>query len=118
MIILQLSLRGFEFRLLMFYKVKFLPVSWHFMTDGYTELTETFIKLNCFLHFDLREDGNQQSQTSFQSNTQTLRWNPFLIKVYLSLLQDSYQLASELDNAWEQSIKSGSPIKVDSALRR
>ncbi|GAU50920.1 hypothetical protein TSUD_191360, partial [Trifolium subterraneum] len=32
-------------------------------------------------------------------------------------IEDSYQLASELDNAWEQSIKSGSPIKVDSALR-
>ncbi|XP_045829789.1 zeaxanthin epoxidase, chloroplastic-like [Trifolium pratense] len=32
-------------------------------------------------------------------------------------IEDSYQLASELDNAWEQSIKSRSPIKVDSALR-
>jgi hypothetical protein len=61
-------------------------VSWHFMTDGYTEVTETFIKLNCFLHFDLREDGDQQSQTSSQSNTQTLRWNPFLIKVYFIVI--------------------------------
>nr|AIP98334.1 ZEP [Medicago sativa] len=32
-------------------------------------------------------------------------------------IEDSYQLAKELDNAWEQSIKSGNPIKVDSALR-
>ncbi|XP_020238179.1 zeaxanthin epoxidase, chloroplastic isoform X2 [Cajanus cajan] len=32
-------------------------------------------------------------------------------------IEDSYQLAWELDNAWEQSIKSRSPIDVDSSLR-
>lgn len=32
--------------------------------------------------------------------------------------QDGYQLAWELENAWEQSIKSGSPIDIDSSLRR
>jgi len=67
----------------------------------------------------LREDGDQDSQTSTPSNTQIVRQNPFLTKAYFfSSLQDSYQLAKELDNAWEQSIKSGNPIKVDSALRR
>ena len=29
-------------------------------------------------------------------------------------IEDSYQLALELETAWEQSIKSGSPIDVDS----
>jgi len=38
-------------------------------------------------------------------------------KLVLSF-QDSYQLALELETAWEQSIKSGSPIDVDSSLRR
>ncbi|XP_058765997.1 zeaxanthin epoxidase, chloroplastic-like [Vicia villosa] len=33
-------------------------------------------------------------------------------------IEDSYQLAWELDSAWEKSIKSGSPIEVDSSLRR
>lgn len=62
---------------------------------------------------------HEQSQISTQSNTQIVMQNPFLTKAYcFSLLQDSYQLAKELDNAWEQSIKSGNPIKVDSALRR
>ncbi|KAL2333551.1 hypothetical protein Fmac_014764 [Flemingia macrophylla] len=32
-------------------------------------------------------------------------------------IEDSYQLAWELDNAWEQSIRSGSPIDIDSSLR-
>ncbi|KAK7386444.1 hypothetical protein VNO78_26673 [Psophocarpus tetragonolobus] len=32
-------------------------------------------------------------------------------------IEDSYQLAWELDNAWEQSIKSGRPIDIDSSLR-
>ncbi|WVZ13190.1 hypothetical protein V8G54_017720 [Vigna mungo] len=32
-------------------------------------------------------------------------------------IEDSYQLALELDNAWEQSIKSGSPIDIDSSLK-
>ncbi|MQL41302.1 2-polyprenyl-6-methoxyphenol hydroxylase, partial [Escherichia coli] len=32
-------------------------------------------------------------------------------------IEDSYQLAWELDNAWEESIKSGSPIEIDSSLR-
>ncbi|RDX64536.1 hypothetical protein CR513_56897, partial [Mucuna pruriens] len=32
-------------------------------------------------------------------------------------IEDSYQLASELDNAWQQSIKSGSPIDIDSSLK-
>ncbi|XP_047163712.1 zeaxanthin epoxidase, chloroplastic-like [Vigna umbellata] len=32
-------------------------------------------------------------------------------------IEDSYQLALELDNAWEQSVKSGSPIDIDSSLR-
>ncbi|KAI9089309.1 hypothetical protein K1719_029588 [Acacia pycnantha] len=32
-------------------------------------------------------------------------------------IEDSYQLAWELDNAWERSIKSGSPIDIDSSLR-
>lgn len=32
-------------------------------------------------------------------------------------IEDSYQLALELETAWEQSIKSGSPIDVDSSLR-
>ncbi|KAG4933547.1 hypothetical protein AAZX31_17G167300 [Glycine max] len=32
-------------------------------------------------------------------------------------IEDSYQLAWELENAWEQSIKSGSPIDIDSSLR-
>lgn len=32
-------------------------------------------------------------------------------------IEDSYQLAWELDNAWEQCIKSGSPIDIDSCLR-
>ncbi|OIW19302.1 hypothetical protein TanjilG_24341 [Lupinus angustifolius] len=32
-------------------------------------------------------------------------------------IEDSYQLALEVDNAWEQSIKSGSPIDIDSSLR-
>ncbi|XP_028764075.1 zeaxanthin epoxidase, chloroplastic [Neltuma alba] len=32
-------------------------------------------------------------------------------------IEDSYQLARELDNAWEQCIKSGSPIDIDSSLR-
>uniref|UniRef100_A0A0R0LCM6 FHA domain-containing protein n=1 Tax=Glycine max TaxID=3847 RepID=A0A0R0LCM6_SOYBN len=30
---------------------------------------------------------------------------------------DSYQLALELDNAWQRSIKSGSPIDIDSSLK-
>ncbi|CAJ1929631.1 unnamed protein product [Sphenostylis stenocarpa] len=42
-------------------------------------------------------------------------------KVELSMehsnAMDSYQLALELDNAWEQSIKSGSPIDIDSSLK-
>ncbi|CAL5197703.1 unnamed protein product [Lathyrus oleraceus] len=33
-------------------------------------------------------------------------------------IEDSYQLAWELDNAWEKSTKSGNPIEVDSSLRR
>ncbi|XP_047164948.1 zeaxanthin epoxidase, chloroplastic-like isoform X1 [Vigna umbellata] len=32
-------------------------------------------------------------------------------------IEDSYQLALELGNAWEQSIKSGSPIDIDSSLK-
>ncbi|KAK7263131.1 hypothetical protein RJT34_30716 [Clitoria ternatea] len=32
-------------------------------------------------------------------------------------IEDSYQLAWELENAWEQSIKSGIPVDVDSSLR-
>ncbi|KAK7367540.1 hypothetical protein VNO80_09553 [Phaseolus coccineus] len=32
-------------------------------------------------------------------------------------IEDSYQLALELDNAWEQSIKSGYPIDIDSSLK-
>ncbi|XP_061371191.1 zeaxanthin epoxidase, chloroplastic-like isoform X1 [Gastrolobium bilobum] len=32
-------------------------------------------------------------------------------------IEDSYQLAWELDKAWEQSIKSGYPIEIDSTLR-
>ncbi|KAL1370795.1 hypothetical protein HN51_000985 [Arachis hypogaea] len=32
-------------------------------------------------------------------------------------IEDSYQLAWELENAWEQSVKSGSPIDIDSSLR-
>ncbi|KAG4386490.1 hypothetical protein AAZX31_11G054600 [Glycine max] len=32
-------------------------------------------------------------------------------------IEDSYQLALELDNAWQQSIKSGSPIDIDSSLK-
>ncbi|XP_061342071.1 zeaxanthin epoxidase, chloroplastic-like isoform X2 [Gastrolobium bilobum] len=32
-------------------------------------------------------------------------------------IEDSYQLACELDNAWQRSIKSGSPIDIDSSLR-
>ncbi|MED6183379.1 hypothetical protein PIB30_037384 [Stylosanthes scabra] len=32
-------------------------------------------------------------------------------------IEDSYQLAWELENAWEQSLKSGSPIDIDSCLR-
>ncbi|KAJ1421237.1 Zeaxanthin epoxidase [Sesbania bispinosa] len=32
-------------------------------------------------------------------------------------IEDSYQLAWELDNAWEKSIKSGYPIDIDSSLR-
>ncbi|KAK7307628.1 hypothetical protein VNO77_40865 [Canavalia gladiata] len=32
-------------------------------------------------------------------------------------IEDSYQLAWELDKAWEQSIKSGSPIDINSVLR-
>ncbi|KAF7828728.1 zeaxanthin epoxidase, chloroplastic-like [Senna tora] len=32
-------------------------------------------------------------------------------------IEDSYQLAWELDKAWEQSTKSGSPIDIDSSLR-
>ncbi|MED6196828.1 hypothetical protein PIB30_051027 [Stylosanthes scabra] len=33
-------------------------------------------------------------------------------------IEDGYQLAWELDNAWEQSIKSGSNIDIDTSLRR
>nr|XP_025698700.1 zeaxanthin epoxidase, chloroplastic isoform X1 [Arachis hypogaea] len=33
-------------------------------------------------------------------------------------IEDGYQLAWELDNAWEQSIKSGSKIDINSSLRR
>nr|AEK69513.1 zeaxanthin epoxidase 3 [Glycine max] len=33
------------------------------------------------------------------------------------VVQDSYQLALELDNAWQRSIKSGSPIDIDSSLK-
>ncbi|XP_057747558.1 zeaxanthin epoxidase, chloroplastic-like [Arachis stenosperma] len=33
-------------------------------------------------------------------------------------IEDSYQLAWELENAWEKSVKSGSPIDIDSSLRR
>ncbi|MED6172672.1 hypothetical protein PIB30_052196 [Stylosanthes scabra] len=33
-------------------------------------------------------------------------------------IEDGYQLAWELDNAWEQSIKSGSKIDIHSSLRR
>ena len=51
------------------------------------------------------------------NETLTLWQNSFLTSLFLSL-QDSYQLAWELDNAWEQSIKSGSPIDIDSSLRR
>ncbi|KAK7251049.1 hypothetical protein RIF29_33918 [Crotalaria pallida] len=32
-------------------------------------------------------------------------------------IEDSYQLAWELDSAWDKSIKSGSPIDIDSSLR-
>ncbi|XP_027345604.1 zeaxanthin epoxidase, chloroplastic-like isoform X1 [Abrus precatorius] len=32
-------------------------------------------------------------------------------------IEDSYQLAWELDNAWEQSVKSGYPIDIESSLR-
>ncbi|KAI4314968.1 hypothetical protein L6164_027822 [Bauhinia variegata] len=32
-------------------------------------------------------------------------------------IEDSYQLAWELDNAWKQSIKSGTPIDINSSLR-
>ncbi|XP_057449521.1 zeaxanthin epoxidase, chloroplastic-like [Lotus japonicus] len=32
-------------------------------------------------------------------------------------IEDGYQLALELDNAWEQSIKSSSPIDIDSSLK-
>ncbi|XP_027360553.1 zeaxanthin epoxidase, chloroplastic-like isoform X4 [Abrus precatorius] len=32
-------------------------------------------------------------------------------------IEDSYQLAWELDKAWRQSIKSGSPIDIDSSLK-
>ncbi|ESW28796.1 hypothetical protein PHAVU_002G018700 [Phaseolus vulgaris] len=32
-------------------------------------------------------------------------------------IEDSYQLALELDNAWEQSIKSGYPIDIDCSLK-
>lgn len=33
-------------------------------------------------------------------------------------LQDSYQLALELDKAWKQSTESGAPIDIASSLRR
>jgi len=33
-------------------------------------------------------------------------------------VQDSYQLASELERAWKQSIESGTPVDVLSSLRR
>ncbi|QCD91330.1 zeaxanthin epoxidase [Vigna unguiculata] len=32
-------------------------------------------------------------------------------------IEDSYQLALELDNAWEKSTKSGSPLDIDSSLK-
>lgn len=35
-----------------------------------------------------------------------------------SSLQDSYQLALELDNAWKQGVESGTPVDVVSSLRR
>jgi zeaxanthin epoxidase len=34
------------------------------------------------------------------------------------MMQDGYQLAWELDNAWQQSAKSGSTIDIDSSLKR
>ena len=62
-------------------------------------------------------DGNKENYTiSVEIYIQTQE--QALSNRLLSSLQDGYQLAWELDSAWQQSIKSGSPIDIDSSLRR
>jgi len=45
-------------------------------------------------------------------------WTVMFSVVYNSSRQDAYQLALELDKAWQKSIETGKPIDVVSSLRR
>lgn len=40
------------------------------------------------------------------------------INIFTEILQDSYQLAVELEKAWVESSKTGTPVDVVSSLKR